>query len=256
MHVQTRCLSGTNTNDMPEELRDALKDKINTVKYWSIPDNTQPITKAVACLSMAPLIMLPCFWPHLIIMSCPMCVCAAFQKKKILATSVVVTETSVEVITTEYDVCCIPGCYKKGKEIRSIPFEKITDVTLETRDKGFCSACIYDVASLKIMDGTFDVHNRPGGSKIQAHENVELLRDKILEEKEIDRHKHSGAQLMQNMMNMGNGVTQVAPMMIHGESSAPVSAEQRLSEIKSLLDKGILTQEEYNKKRSEIISSM
>ena len=88
-----------NGRNLPSNLSDKIGlDKARTAVYWSAPNPSQPIQKGVFCQTAGPLIVLPCFWPHLVLLSIPFCCMASLEKQHVLNHRVVVTEKSVEVV--------------------------------------------------------------------------------------------------------------------------------------------------------------
>jgi hypothetical protein len=92
--MEYKKLSG-NAHDLPEELRKALKTSHRVVS-WSAADPDLPYHRFLVCQCIGPLIVLPCFWPHLLILICP-ALCVQYSNGQALKrTYLVLTEKTLE----------------------------------------------------------------------------------------------------------------------------------------------------------------
>jgi hypothetical protein len=159
-------------------LPDRLKSRVtpSDVIYWSSPAQDKPIGQAYCGDSAGVLIVLPCFWFHLVILSPCICCCTYYTKSKALRTDVVLTKTTLELIV------------ENGSQT-SFPLQRIQKVTATTKTPNTCSpkCCMKDVNRLIIDDGRVG-HGNNGTAysittTIWAHENIDEFRRLILETK-------------------------------------------------------------------------
>jgi hypothetical protein len=198
---------GTRTDIVPE-LSKHLPPNSN-VLYWSLPDPNQPLCQGLFCESIGPLIILPCFWPHLLILGIPFACCAYFAKQSRVKQGVVLTTSTVEVIQMDYDVCCIPGIYIVAGSTRSIPLGSILSLDLNKQNRGCLTSCVPDYTKVHLNDGIVAVGGgtRQGatyGTHLYGHTNIDELREKIMAAKQTYGPNASmmGQAMNVAMMNM------------------------------------------------------
>jgi len=234
-HYGTLCGDSTN---MPPELKHATEHMRHTVLYWSATDRTQPIQRGLCCASAWPMMMLPCFWPHLLILGGPLCCISWCSKQDVQARYIVVTESTVEVVEVEHDKCCVPGCYRKGQEINSIPLENITDVVTDGKAKGCVTCCAPQFTELRIVTPTMATtagRNTIPGLAVYAHADIQELRTRILDQRTATKQ---GGMIQMVAKDSGQQVT------------------EKLSALKNMLDNGLITQIEHDEKKKDILSKM
>jgi hypothetical protein len=229
-------LSGDGSN-MPPQLKEATAHMKHKVLYWSATDKSQPIQRGLCCTTAAPMMLLPCFWPHLLILGLPFCCMAWLTKQDVQARYIVVTDATVEVVEVEHEKCCCPGCYRKGNEINSIPLETITDVETDAKAQGCVTSCVPQFTQLRIMTAANQIPRRgvTPGLAVYAHSDVQELRNRIMNQRSAA--KQGG---MVQMMQRDSG-QQVA---------------EKLTALKSMLDSGLITQSEHDVKKKDILDNM
>lgn len=244
--------------DMPSDLRECLsEEELNQVVYWSKPDPTQPIFCGLWCGSLGPLLFLPCFWPHLAILCLPsICVCSC-NKRAMLLTAVVVTTRSIEYITVPHEVCCVPGCYRKNVVKKSVNGSQCVNVMIDVKDSGLLTSCMPDLSKLTVMDGTMagkrgNIHV---GTSIVGHKDLDILKDHIMRVQGFQGEGRQGASAPAPMTRGGNGPRTVYPMSSGTSDGIQNDVASRLNAAQNLLNSGLITQEEYNVKRAEILKS-
>lgn len=161
-----------NGDDLPEPLRNALGDKADAVKFWSVPDPEEPVILGICCEPYRWCIFLPCFWPHALVCWCPLSYMGYVSKKFTLTKAVAVTDSSIEIVTQEHESCLIPGCCCiKPARVDSYPFDKHPVLTANSRHTGYLT---YPFSSLRIKNREED-----NFLDLYAHTNTEELQKAI-----------------------------------------------------------------------------
>jgi hypothetical protein len=190
--------------NIPSRLTSHGRTPNTEILYWSIPDQNAPVCQAMFCLSAGPLIFLPCFWPHLIIMSPCFGCCAYYGKSIALDTSAVLKSTSLELI-------------QSNGTITSIALENINSITVTT--KLISGSCLPDVNRLIIDDGKV-VHtkhgHRPDPTTLWGHQNMDEFRNRILEAKERRAQMSTMPAAQMMMLQMQPMMSQSQPVMQQG----------------------------------------
>jgi hypothetical protein len=207
-------------NNLPARLASQRSSPNRDIIYWSIPNEDAPLWRAMCCQSTFPMIFLPCFWPHLLIISPCLCCFASYRKSSALDTAAVLKSTSLELI-------------RSNGTVTSIALENIASITVTTKNTPEC--CSPEINRLIIDDGrtvrTKHGH-RPDPTIIWGHENMEEFRNRIMEAKErrsqmstmaaaqamIQMQMMSGAQ--QGMIYPGQGSPGQPPMGYSGQPAA------------------------------------
>lgn len=233
-------MSHGNRDTIPQRLASHVRNA--EIIYWSTPRDDQGICCASFFEMAGPIPLLPCFWPHLVILSPLFCGFAYFARSKALATDVVLTSTTLELLETN-------GTFT------SIALENIKSVTVTTKSQNSCAAtcCMPDVNRLIIDDGrmTYGKHGpHPAFTIIMAHDNMDEFRSLILEAKERRSHSPMVMSVMpmqgipQQMMMMlpqgqqplvygqqpmmsGQLLQQQQPMMMYGQSQQQQQPQQQ-----------------------------
>jgi hypothetical protein len=85
-----------NKDNIPTRISERVKN--TEIIYWSSPDQESPLIAFSFLDQTAPLCMIPCFWPHLLIMSPCFLGFAYSTKTSQLGTDLVLTTSTLEVI--------------------------------------------------------------------------------------------------------------------------------------------------------------
>jgi hypothetical protein len=246
---------GTYLN-IPDDLCTIARLNRNDVVAWTTVDQKYyDSIEEVACnktfgMAIFPCLF-PCLWPFMIV-SLPCLLNSKIDVERTIENTYwVMTETDLKVIVKNYDGGCLPGCYHVGDRIKSIPYDTITDCGISAPSSGCVSASatiptVYvDTASSSGTSST--EHNGPEheavGYGLKGYNwfvaEILFLRDGL---KNFDRKQLQGM----SMSNMDRGSTNIANE----------SVESRIQKIKELHKSDIITTEEYEKKRQEIIASI
>jgi hypothetical protein len=186
---------GTRDN-IPARLSD--HGKKTDIIYWSSPKQEEAVALAMCCETAGPLFVLPCFWPHLLILSPFLCGIACCSKHQALRTDVVLRPSCLELI-------------EANGTVTSFALENIKSVTATTKSQNPCAptCCIPDINRIIIDDGR-TTHTKNGVravlTTLWAHENIEEFCRLILEAKE--RRSQTGTVAAAQMMMQQMGIMQ------------------------------------------------
>ena len=127
-----------NRDDLPQDIAAALTDdERRRVVYWSRPDPTLPLCRSMFCQHIGSSIFLPCFWPHMLILSGPAACMLMNLKKAVVHNVIVVTDRTVEMITLAHS---LPGMYRKSVQRNTIGAEIIRNVNISAHYDGCMSS--------------------------------------------------------------------------------------------------------------------
>lgn len=220
-----------------------------------------------------PCYFFPCCWPCLICIS--PCVCNSMIRNLNFRRSQfwILTETDLHIVHKCYDLCyfCIPGCSQSGDYAKSIPLDSIANCKNVAKGHGCLDCCIDPPPTLLVTSE--DGQEVEGlGLANQALFIREILnrRDILKGRRKPDgklkigrsslNHKHhKGRRMSDHELPKGRiipmAVAEVIPETVMDRGSTK-SAADRMKEINDFRDSGVLTNEEYTRKRQEIIDSL
>jgi len=252
-------LYGYGSSDLPQDIANQLteSEKMN-VKYWSRTDDSQPICRSMFCDTFGPLLMLPCFWPHMLIIG-PCAACVTFCSTRGMKNSaVVLTSNTIENISLPFEVCCIPGIYKKSGSKVTTAASSVYGCTVDKKDSGCLTSCNPDVGKLQVHGmGMEGLSSKGGGGYFIGHSNVDELREQIIKLNgyvgnsdgspmgDFFGKMSKGIQLQQVS---GHNPATVVPMAT--SSDDPVAKLEKLMEMKN---KGLITETEYSTMRAAVL---
>lgn len=257
-------LSGDKYN-IPHEVKEALPEaKQEATILWAKADPSLPTCRGMWCEALAPMLMLPCFWPHALCLCFPFAMCALARKNTVLSQNIVITDSSIEYINLPHDTCCIPGCYVKSLVVRSVPINIVESVIIDYKDSGCLACCYPDFPKLRILDGTMSSGSRRHaaqhvGTLLYGYSNVQEIRDTILAVKEGRGGDHFNEPVYAPAhAEYAKGSPSAPPVEITQVQIEEGSngVKKRLEDLKQLLDTGLITPEDYEKTKSNILSSM
>jgi hypothetical protein len=189
----------------PAKLRSQIP--VSDVIYWSYSIPHQPICLSIYCdaLSQFPY-YIPCFWPHMLILSGPLCFIAAYSKTVVLGTYAVLTNTSLALISDS------------STEI--ILLSSLVSVEATTNHRKLpCGSmcCIPDINRIELDTGRRTRQGRTFATTLWAHDNQEEFVRLLLDAKQKQTPAvGSQMQLMMGMMQqfiqMPMGSLPVHPM--------------------------------------------
>ena len=235
-------------HNLPEHVRQVAGLRGEVITWTQIDPNLEnKVGRYACCRSFGFFVFLPCFWPHLLIIW--PCLWSAAAKVENAARSQywILTEQELRIVSLDHDVCCIAGCIKSGVTCKAIPLENITDAGLAAIGTGCINTCAVDLPTIYVDTASSGMTANGVGHEATglALANYESFIRHILDGRDACKTgQRSGpaAMSMQRVDNTG---------YVGDKSSAG-----RIADIKELHEAGILSQQEYDQKRKEIISSM
>jgi hypothetical protein len=239
-----------NHHDIPDDLCTMTRLERNDVVAWTTfsSEYENKIEQFACCNMFGIFFFIPCFWP-LLITCCPLlCAGKISLERNIKNTFWILTETDLKVIVKNHDDCCFPGCYHVGDAVKSIPYENITECGIISPAKGCFGGhaaipTIY-VDTLSCYSNFSDAESSP------THEAVGYGLagyDWFVTEILARRGALKGYHYMQQLhgIAMSN--------MDRGTNDNVVFLLQKITELHKL---GMISTEEYEKKREEIIATL
>lgn len=232
---------GTKYN-LPEEIR-RIANLRSEVVAWTTLDEKHigSLRETVFCMSLAPFLVLPCFWPHACLLSPCIAGGAIVQANNIEATYWILTETELRIVTKDHDQLCCPGLLKSGNITKAIPLENITDASVDQKGMG----CIQK----KIGDFSYVHVDTPSSSGKSGHEatGVALKHPEWFVRELLDRR-----DLVKGIGPQANTMDRMSVEARGGDKDAA----SRIKELTELRDQGLITSDEYETKRKQIVSSI
>ena len=229
---------GTDQN-LPIEIRD-MAGLRSRVVAWTTVDPAYDIDKYINARVFG-MFVLPCFWPHLLLCWPLLWAGKAASVNAAKSQYWILDEKELKIVLVNHEQCCIPGCSTSGNIVRSIPLPNITDCGFDESGKGKFNTMsgdlptIYvDTASSSNSQGRRNSHEATG----LALKGSKAFVDAILQQRD--------------KVSVGSGTTS----SIRNSSAQTGSTADRLRHLKELFDNEILTAEEYERQRQEIIASI
>ena len=251
-HILTGTSEILGTKDsLPHDIAEMAILTNEVIAWTALDPQLAPDVKLFFCShywpSLCAFVVCPLSWPFLVISLPIICDSKARLEHSIRSQYWILTETDLKVVTKSHDKCCIPGCCESGHSVVSIPLECITNCGTKEYGNGsthcFCKLLpilFIDTAGHSLF--TQGVHVEGYGLANRAWFAREVLKRRDIV-KGIVVPNHAFAEAVVE-----------APVMERGTTAK--SAADRIKDVTDLRTSGILTQEEYDKKRQEIIDSI
>ena len=186
----------------------------------------------------------PFFWPFLVTSLPFICASKTTFENSIRSQYWILTETDLKVVTKSHDQCCIPGFCENGHSVQSIPLKDITYCGTKEYENGSANYLCKPLPTLFIdtaIGGALHAAIGYGFANRSWFAREVLNRRDIVKGMVVPDHAFAEAVV-------------AAPVMERGTTA--ISAGDRIKDITDLRTSGILTKEEYDKKRQEIIDSI
>jgi hypothetical protein len=240
-------------DSLPHDIREIAMLRSEVIAWTALDPALAPNVGPYSCGTFFGIYLtLPCFWPHLLCIWPCLCKMKTKLENTIRSQYWILTETELKVVIKHHDTCCIPGYSEAGDFVQSIPLENITDCGAQAVGKGFTNSCVKPLPII-FVDTAGHV-NMENGS---AHEAMgyglarqEWFIREILNRRDIV--KAGGCGYVQRDHAFSASVV-ATPIMERGSAKSP---GDRIKDITDLHMSGVLTQEEFEKKRQEIINSI
>jgi hypothetical protein len=242
--------------DLPPEIREIAGLRSDVIAWTALdPQYESDLCRSTCCAISFPFLVVPCLWPHGIIFSPCLCAAAYSSQNRMKSQYWILTGTELKVVIKSYEVC-LPGCCRTGSLVKSIPLENITDCAVQSPGTG-CGAASTGPLPSMYVDTASSGKGSDGG---QRHEAIgyglagySWFISEVLHRRDIVKGR--SAPPVDSYNTNGAEVVTAIPVMDRG-SSANDSVEARIQKITKLHEDGLLTTEEYTKKRQEIIDSI
>jgi hypothetical protein len=230
-------------HNLPEHVRQVAGLRGEVITWTKIdPDLENQLERYACCRTFGPLLVLPCFWPHLLIIWPCLWSTAANIENTALSQYWILTEQELRIVSLDHDSCCIPGSAKSGVTCKTIPLENITDAGIDAIGKGCLNKCAADLPTIYVDTASATVGHEATGLALA---NYEYFIRQILDSRDAYKAAQRSGPSTMSMVRADNV----------GYADGKLPAE-RIANITELLNTGILSQQEYDQKRKEIISSM
>jgi hypothetical protein len=237
---------GTKHN-LPEHVR-AVAGLRNEVIAWTTldPEHEGDIEGYAFCHSFGPLLV------HMIILSPCLCAACIGLSKKSKNQYWILTENELKIVSMSYDQCCFPGCFQSGNTVKTIPLENITDCGMHTIGNACGNQCVGSLPSVYVDTAS----SREGLHEAEA---VALAGHEWFVRETLNRRdivkQGGGAAVPIHSTFAPTPVMATAVAMERGDTTRR-SAAERINEITQLHQSGILTNEQYEKKKQDIVDSI
>ena len=234
------------SSDLPDDLvRVAHLERTNVVAWATVDEEFEDkIWMATCCQHFGVFFFLPCFWPHLIVLSPCLLTRKISADDTIQNTFWVLTTTEVKVIMVSHEHIC---CYTKGAQVKSIPLDSITDCGISAPDTG-CGDCVTTVPTIYIDTASSSARssNDAGGHEEVGYgfSGYDWFASEICARRDKLRGQNQHIPVAYAEMDRGDQIEPVSTI------------EDRLQKIRDLHNGGLVTDVEYEKKRQDIIASI
>jgi len=245
--------AGLNHN-LPDHIRNAANLHSSQIVAWTKldPALAQELGRYFCFRTFGPL-LLPCFWVHFLILWPFFFAGKALSENAARSQYWILTTTELNIVSLDHDQMCIPGICKSGDIVKTVPLENITDCGFHARGTGAANNCAGDVPSIYVDTASSCNNNTSEGGGHEAVglglENYQWFIQQVLNQRNIVKGGQGGMG-----MNMGMQSPPMAASM--SRPDADKSAQERIAEITHLKDQGLITQQEFDQKRQEIIASI
>jgi hypothetical protein len=245
-----------NKHNLPEHVREMTGLRNEVIAWTSLdPKHEGDIEYYACCQLSGRLLVIPCFWPFMIILSPFLCTECISESNRIKSQYWILTENELKIVSESHDQCpCVPGCFQSGNTVKSIPLENITDCGVQARGNGFGKRCAGDLPIIYVDTASAkDGHEAIAVALARQQwfiREILIRRDYVKQGQGAALLTHSTSAALAPVMATASAV------MERGGDTTHRSAAERIDEITQLHTSGILTNEQYEKKKQEIIDSI
>lgn len=230
---------------------------------WRVPkEMIGPATRGSVCMS--PLLFMPCFWPHLVILSPFLCAAYFGVESTLEGTTYFLTDKALHVVR---DIDCCGGCYRSGNDYGSVALNQIMSIAVNNAASGACGCC-YNFSSLDMgVPLSSPAANHVVGSKTSRAARLRMVIS------DVDEARSLVQQAKETFVGSAAGGAFaggiIAPGSVHmstagdfsvggggGAGGGGGSVADKIMQLKMLLDAGAITSGEYEMKKRELLASM
>ena len=226
---------------------------------WRVPkEMIGRATRGSVCAT--PLLFMPCFWPHLVILSPFICAAYFAIENTLEGTTYFLTDKALHIVR---DVDCCGGCYRSGNDYGSVALNEIKSIAVNNAASGACGCC-YSFSSLDVgVPISSPAATLVAGTK---HERAAQLRMFI---SDVNEARSLVQQAKENFLGSAAGGAFaggiIAPGSVHmsmvgeggvGAGGGGGTAADKIMQLKMLLDAGAITSGESEMKKRDLLASM
>lgn len=239
--------AGTEYN-LPQEVRGIANLRDPVIAWTSIdPKLEGELSKYICCTTFGPFVFMPCFWPHFLIIWPCLIGCKVANENSARSQVWILTRRELKIVSLDHDTCCCPGLSKSGNKVKTVPLENITDVGIASRGSGVANNWAGDIPSIYVdtASGNKGTHEATG----VALNNAKWFIQETLNYRDA-------------LKGATGSYSYVTPVIANamgdrdGKQQQQHSAAERMQELKVMFDQGLITQDEYDSKRQDIIRSV
>ncbi|KAI2488654.1 hypothetical protein MHU86_25708 [Fragilaria crotonensis] len=227
-------MSNKTKNSLPRDVHEMAVLRNEVIAWTSLdPEVGRDLGTSALCQSIGAFLILPCFWPHLLLRAS-----TTSCDNEIRNQYWILTETELKVVDKDHEDCCIPGCCTSGDSVRTIPLDSITDCKSDDARNGCGSLCCTPMSTVRVYS------KGPYGPVGKGLAHRDWFVHELLNRRDIINGKHS-------LNACCEGEVVATPAMERGGSAR--SATDRMKDVTELYLSGVLTSDEFLEKKKEII---
>lgn len=258
-HANAKLLSGATHDDLQKCARQVTAPNESILAVWRV--NEQDRSNAAYSIFPAPL-LLPCFWPHLCVLSPCVCAAVSAQYAILKGTLYFLTNKNLGVIVDAAIGPC-GVCMRTGVDSGSMPLTEIRSVGINAKGGGACLCCPFSALMVGTPLGS-PLANFGGGKGRAASTLRMVVADPdeaaamIRAAKDtcaLDAAAGGAMAMMQAMQRQPGGM--VPPVgMTAGAPATALDPAAKIMQLKGLLDAGAISQGEYDRKKVDLLASI
>jgi len=239
-------LRGEQAVRIPPQVLEIARPRDSVIKYVA-PSDDMPIFKYFLSNSLGPLLVIPCFWPF----ACCLCPCiscgAKVHANAARARAMLLTQSEVISVSLDHDTMICPGLSRSGTEVKNIPLEQITDIAVDEQGNGWVQKCCVQMPSLRLDTPSSGMIFMNGEGDRSILNEATLLGVCPEEALEFRQRAFSAKEARRMGGNLPPGLVQMRPHR---------TVQERLRELEALFADGVVTQEERDTKRTQILADL
>ena len=245
LHLNAKFFGGATEDDL-RNAAERCDGEERIAAIWRIPSD---VASSAACASFPPALFLPCFWPHLAVLS--PCLISGYCTGVSLfeGTTYFLTDKALHVLVD----ASVGGClYRTGKDSGQVGLNEIKSIVVNNAASGLCAGFSPSTLDVQVPYGS-PVANSGGSSDKSPGtfkmfvQNPDEARKLLMAAKNAFVGSSAGG-------SFAGGI--IAPGSVQMAIAEKKSPGEKLVKLKELLDIGAVTQEEFDSKKKELLSRM